>query len=181
MVNELNLLVIFYQSKTIAYENIEAFEKVAEAVSNKLLPGQEDIEIQTKSAILTCRRAKIAALTDHPINAGNASVNFPDLQELIGNETVDVQVCLVQPTQFLSYSSLASWLCANFVLREKKVVATACPCLEMFPREYPEPSLFVLHQNVAVALKAEVTSYLESKYNQEGISFGIKACSLIVV
>ena len=126
MLNELNLLVIFYQSKTIAYENIEAFEKVAEAVSNKLLPGQEDIEIQTKSAILTCRRAKVAALTDHPINAGNASVNFPDL-------------------------------------------------------EYPEPSLFVLHQNVAATLKAEVTSYLESKYNQEGISFGIKACSLIVV
>lgn len=117
MLNELNLLVIFYQSKTIAYENIEAFEKVAEAVSNKLLPGQEDIEIQTKSAILTCRRAKIAALTDHPINAGNASVNFPDLQGLIGNKTVDVQVCLVQPTQveFLSYSYLSSRLCANFV------------------------------------------------------------------
>lgn len=117
MLNELNLLVIFYQSKTIAYENIEAFEKVAEAVSNKLLPGQEDIEIQTKSAILTCRRAKVAALTDHPINAGNASVNFPDLQGLIGNKTVDVQVCLVQPTQveFLSYSSLSSCLCANFV------------------------------------------------------------------
>ena len=63
MVNELNLLVIFYQSKTIAYENIEAFEKVAEAVSNKLLPGQEDIEIQTKSAILTCRRVRTADLS----------------------------------------------------------------------------------------------------------------------
>lgn len=45
MVNEFNLFVIFYQSKIIVYENIEVFEKVVEVVFNKLLLGQEDIEI----------------------------------------------------------------------------------------------------------------------------------------
>ena len=121
--------MIFYQSKTIAYENIDAFEKVAEAISNKLLPGQEDIEIQTKSAILTCRRAKVAALTDHPIGAGNASVNFPDLQGLIGNKTVDVQVCLV-----FTYSSVPLCLASHSAIHNK-----AKYLRELMIFEYPIP------------------------------------------
>lgn len=71
---------------------MDAFEKVAEAVFNKQLPGQEDIEIQTKSAILTCRRAKGIPVVELPIVAGNASVKFPDMKDLIGNKAVDVQV-----------------------------------------------------------------------------------------
>lgn len=71
---------------------MENFDKVAEAVFNRQLPGQDDIEIQTKSAILTCRKARGTAIVEHPIRAGNASVKFPDIEDLFGNRLVDVQV-----------------------------------------------------------------------------------------
>jgi len=71
---------------------MENFDRVAEAIFNKQLPGQNDIEIQTKSAILTCRRARGTAIAEHPMKAGNASVKFPDITDLLGNRVVDVQV-----------------------------------------------------------------------------------------
>lgn len=69
---------------------MDNFDRVAEAIFNKQLPGQNDIEIQTKSAILTCRRTR--AIFEHPMKAGNASVKFPNLADLLGNRVVDVQV-----------------------------------------------------------------------------------------
>ena len=71
---------------------MDNFDKVAEAIFNKQVPGQNDIEIQTKSAILTCRKARGTAVVKHPIKAGNASVKFPDIVDLFGNRVVDVQV-----------------------------------------------------------------------------------------
>lgn len=71
---------------------MEAFDRVAEAVFNKLLPGQNDIEIPTKSAIMACRRARGSSSVKHPIVAGDASVTFPDIEDLLGFRAVDVQV-----------------------------------------------------------------------------------------
>ena len=71
---------------------MEAFDRVADAVFNKLLPGQKDIEIPTKSTVMTCRRARGAAVVKHPIVGGKASVKFPDIADLLGNRAVDVQV-----------------------------------------------------------------------------------------
>ena len=71
---------------------MDNFDRVAEAIFNKQLPGQNDIEIQTKSAILTCRRARGTAIVDKPLRAGNASVKFPDIADVLGNRAVDVQV-----------------------------------------------------------------------------------------
>ena len=69
-----------------------AFDQVAEAIFNKKLSGQEDIEIQTKSATLTCRRDIGHRVQASPIVAGNASVQFPDIKNLFSSEEVDAQV-----------------------------------------------------------------------------------------
>lgn len=72
---------------------MDNFDRVAEAIFNKQLPGQNDIEIQTKSAILTCRRTRGTTIVEQPMKAGNASVKFPNLiADLLGNSVVDVQV-----------------------------------------------------------------------------------------
>lgn len=81
---------------------MDNFDKVAEAIFNKQLPGQNDIEIQTKSAILTCRKARGAAIVEQPIKAGNASVKFPDIKYLFGKRTVDVQVYSIK----INYNSI---------------------------------------------------------------------------
>ena len=70
---------------------MDNFDRVGEAIFNKQLPGQNDIEIQTKSAILTCRRTRGTSIV-HPMKAGNASVKFPNIADLLGNRVVDVQV-----------------------------------------------------------------------------------------
>ena len=71
---------------------MEAFDRVAEAVFNKQLSGQEDIEIQTKSAILSCRRARGHRAYVNPVVAGDASVQFPEIEAFFGDEAVDIQV-----------------------------------------------------------------------------------------
>lgn len=71
---------------------MDNFDRVGEAIFNKQLPGQNDIEIQTKSAILTCRRTRGTSIVEHPMKAGNASVKFPNIADLLGNRVVDVQV-----------------------------------------------------------------------------------------
>lgn len=71
---------------------MDNFDRVAEAIFNKQLPGQNDIEIQTKSAILTCRRTRGTTIVQQPMKAGNASVKFPNIADLLGNRVVDVQV-----------------------------------------------------------------------------------------
>ena len=71
---------------------MEAFDRVAEAIFNKQLSGQTDMEIQTKSAILTCRRAKGEKANSNQIVAGNASVQFPEIRDLFGSGEVDIQV-----------------------------------------------------------------------------------------
>ena len=71
---------------------MDNFDRVAEAIFNKQLPGQNDIEIQTKSAILTCRKTRGTAIVEQLMKAGNASVKFPNIADLLGNRVVDVQV-----------------------------------------------------------------------------------------
>ena len=71
---------------------MEAFDKIAEAVFNKQLSGQEDIEIETKSAILSCRRATGQRATTNAIVSGNARVQFPENEDIFGNGVVDIQV-----------------------------------------------------------------------------------------
>ena len=72
---------------------MEAFDRVAEALFNKQLSGQKDLEIQTKSAILTCRRAKGEMANANQIVAGNAGVQFPEMKDLFGSGAMDFQVC----------------------------------------------------------------------------------------
>ncbi|KAJ7360506.1 hypothetical protein OS493_015608 [Desmophyllum pertusum] len=79
---------------------MEAFDRVAEAVFNKELTGQKDIEIPTKSAILTCRKAKGTSIVKHPMAAGNAIVKFPDIDDLFGNKAVDVQLLYIPTNPF---------------------------------------------------------------------------------
>lgn len=71
---------------------MDAFDRVAEALFNKKLSDQKDIDIQTKSAKLTCRRATGTRAQTYPIVAGDASVQFPKLEGLFGSEVVDIQV-----------------------------------------------------------------------------------------
>ena len=71
---------------------MEAFDGVAEALFNKQLSGQKDIQIQTKSPILTCRRATGEKVNANQIVAGNASVQFPEMKDFFGSGVVDIQV-----------------------------------------------------------------------------------------
>ena len=72
---------------------MEAFDGVAKAIFNKQLSGQKDLKIQTKSAILTCRRAKGEMANANQIVAENASVKFPEMKDLFGSGAMDIQVC----------------------------------------------------------------------------------------
>lgn len=99
---------------------MEAFDRVAEAVFNKELTGQKDIEIPTKSAILTCRKAKGTSIVKHPLVAGNAIVKFPDIEDLFGNKAVDVQVKYID---FLNNFSLIP-RCMYFESNSSDNVAT---------------------------------------------------------
>lgn len=71
---------------------MELLDKVAEAVSNKLLPDQADIEIITKSTRLSCRRASGQKAFSDPIVAGDASVQFPENENSFGAGEKVIQV-----------------------------------------------------------------------------------------
>ena len=87
-----SLFISLTQSKEVANRNLEAIDKLSEAIFNQKVPGQEDTEIRTKSAILTCRRALKTDVFYYPIVAGNASVQFPNISHLLPEEEVDIQV-----------------------------------------------------------------------------------------
>ena len=80
------------QSIQVSKRNVELLDKVAEAVSNKLLPDQADVEIITKSVRLSCRRASGQKAFSHPIVAGDASVQFPENENSFGDGEKVIQV-----------------------------------------------------------------------------------------